>query len=80
MHFLFTRAVLLTTFMAVVAHASFTFDTRRGPKFTVDYDKTKAMFKFEASVPNNMWLAIALGHGMTNTDMVIFRATGDGIV
>ena len=27
-----------------------------------------------------MWLALAYGRQMTNTDMVIFRATSDGIV
>ena len=51
-----------------------------GPTFDIGYDATKSMLKLTATVPQDNYLAIGFGEGMTNVDMVHFKATGAGEV
>ena len=68
------KASLLTGLAA--AHLGPLSTSSGGPTFSVDWDATKQAFKFEATVPANMWLGLAFGTSMTNTDMVMFTGTG----
>ena len=49
-------------------------------KFDVEYDTTKKMLKFTADTADNTYFSIGFKSGMTNTDMVYFKASGAGEV
>ena len=52
-----------------------------GPTFDIAYDKTSSKLKYTVMVPDNMYLGLAYGTGMSSgTDMVSFQAKDNGIV
>ena len=57
-------------FNLVIGKKYYTFTN--GPSFEIFYDTTKWNIKFKVEVPENMYLALAYGQGMENTDMVSF--------
>ena len=58
-------------------HEAYSIDTwAGGPTFTVSSDKAAKKLKITASVPSNMYLGLAYGSNMSQTDMVQFAGTG----
>ena len=51
-----------------------------GFSFDITKDIDTGLIKFDATVPENTYLALAFGKGMINVDMVRFVGAGDGSV
>eukprot|EP00355_Strombidium_rassoulzadegani_P001374 CAMPEP_0168612962 /NCGR_PEP_ID=MMETSP0449_2-20121227/3195_1 /TAXON_ID=1082188 /ORGANISM="Strombidium rassoulzadegani, Strain ras09" /LENGTH=154 /DNA_ID=CAMNT_0008653559 /DNA_START=7 /DNA_END=471 /DNA_ORIENTATION=+ len=51
-----------------------------GPVFDISNVGGSSKLKFDVTVPENQYFAIAFGGGMINTDMVLFQATELGVV
>jgi hypothetical protein len=66
---MFPKVILL---LISSANCAVTSTVANGPSFEVTYDQTKSKLKFAVTVPNNMWLGLAYGSGMSNVDMVRF--------
>ena len=51
-----------------------------GASYDIEYDSAKKALKFTVETKDNTYLSIGFSSGMTNTDMVYFKATGNGEV
>ena len=72
--------ILILSFVITVSATKY-YTFPNGPTFEIFYDKDpKWMLKFIVEVPENMYLALAFGQGMVNTDMVLFQAKNEGKV